>query len=81
MLKYLKAAFKNRWNLLALMAGTGVAIIGRRADIVIPLMLAAEASGVVMILLRVGGQVAPSAAVTRWSVASATSSEGSSCHV
>ena len=37
------------------------------------LMLAAEASGVVMILLRVGGQVAPSAAVTRWSVASAPS--------
>ena len=44
MLKYLKAAFKNRWNLLSLMAGTGVAIIGGRPDIVIPLMLAAEAA-------------------------------------
>ncbi|MDQ1157905.1 protein ImuA [Sphingomonas sp. SORGH_AS 950] len=37
------------------------------------LMLAAEASGVMMILLRVGGQVVPSAAATRWSVAPAPS--------
>ena len=44
MLKYLKAAFKNRWNLLALMAGTGVAIIGGRPDVVLPLVLAAEAA-------------------------------------
>ncbi len=42
MLKYFKAAFKNRWNLLALMAGTGVAIISGRADIILPLVLAAE---------------------------------------
>lgn len=42
-LKYLKAAFKNRWNLLALMAGTGVAIISGNYDVVLPLMLAAEA--------------------------------------
>lgn len=37
------------------------------------LMLAAEVSGVLMILLRVGGQVVPSAAATRWSVAAAPS--------
>lgn len=37
------------------------------------LMLAAEASGVLMILLRVGGQAVPSAAATRWSVAPAPS--------
>ena len=37
------------------------------------LMLAAEASGVLMLVLRVGGQVVPSAAATRWSVASAPS--------
>ncbi|MBB3880266.1 ImuA family protein [Sphingomonas pseudosanguinis] len=37
------------------------------------LMLAAEASGVVMILLRVAGQVVPSAATTRWAVAPAPS--------
>jgi len=41
-LKYLKAAFTNRWNLLALMAGTGVAVISGNYDIVLPLMLAAE---------------------------------------
>ena len=44
MLKYLKAAFKNQWNLLALIAGTGVAIIGGRPDIVFPLVLAGEAA-------------------------------------
>jgi hypothetical protein len=42
-LKYIKAAFKNRWNLLALMAGTGVAIISGSLDVVVPLVLAAEA--------------------------------------
>ncbi len=44
MLKYLKAAFKNRWNLLALMAGTGVAILSSRPAIIFPLVLAAEAA-------------------------------------
>lgn len=43
-LKYLKAAFTNRWNLLALMAATGAAIIGGRPDIGLPLVLAAEAA-------------------------------------
>ena len=42
MLKYVKAAFRNRWNLLALMAGTGVALISGSYDIVLPLVLAAE---------------------------------------
>ncbi len=51
MLKYIKAAFKNRWNLLALMAGTGVAIIGGRPDVIFPLILAAE----VAYLAVVGG--------------------------
>lgn len=37
------------------------------------LMLAAEASGVLMILLRVGGQAIPSAAASRWAVAPAPS--------
>ena len=37
------------------------------------LMLAAEASGVLMILLRIGGQTVPSAAATRWAVAPAPS--------
>ncbi|WP_322964868.1 ImuA family protein [Sphingomonas fuzhouensis] len=37
------------------------------------LMLAAEASGVMMILLRIGGQVVSSAAATRWAVAPAPS--------
>jgi len=43
-LKYLKAAFTNRWNLLALMGGTGVAIISGHPDVVFPLLLAAEAA-------------------------------------
>ncbi len=42
MFKYIKAAFKNRWNLLALMAGTGVALIGGHPDVAFPLILAAE---------------------------------------
>ncbi len=44
MLKYFKIAFKNRWNLLALMAGTGVSLISGRPDIGFPLLLAAEAA-------------------------------------
>ncbi len=44
MLKYLKAAFTNHWNLLGLMAGTGVAVISGSYDVVLPLVLAAEAA-------------------------------------
>ncbi len=42
MVKYFQAAFQNRWNLLALMAGTGVALISGSYDVVLPLVLAAE---------------------------------------
>jgi predicted nucleic acid-binding Zn-ribbon protein len=42
-LKYIKAAFTNRWNLLALMGGVGAAIISGHADVVLPIVLAAEA--------------------------------------
>lgn len=41
-MKYLQAAFANHWNLLALAAGIGVAVIGQSYDVVLPLVLAAE---------------------------------------
>ncbi len=44
MLKYIKAAFKNRWNLLALAGGIGAAIISGQPDVFIPLVLAGEAA-------------------------------------
>ena len=43
MWKYLKAAFTNQWNLLALFGGVGTAIISGSPDVVLPLVLAAEA--------------------------------------
>ncbi len=44
-LKYLKAAFKNRWNLLALMGSVGFAIVGQfPLDVAIPLIVALEAA-------------------------------------
>ena len=42
MIKYIKTAFWNRWNILALLAGTGVAVLSGHPDIVGALMLAAE---------------------------------------
>jgi hypothetical protein len=42
--KYLKVAFANRWNLLALFGGVGAALISGHGDIVLPLVLAAEAA-------------------------------------
>jgi hypothetical protein len=42
-LKYLKAAFRSRWNLLALFGGVGAAVISGSPDVVLPLVLAAEA--------------------------------------
>src|SRR2546430_17153892 len=42
--KYLKAAFANRWNLLALFGGVGLAAVSGIPDIVVPLVLAAEAA-------------------------------------
>lgn len=40
--KYFWAAFKNRWNLLALLAGAGVAVLSGHADVVLPLVAAGE---------------------------------------
>jgi hypothetical protein len=42
--KYIKTAFANRWNLLALLGGMGFATLSGHADIAIPLVLAAEAA-------------------------------------
>jgi hypothetical protein len=42
--KYLKAAFLNRWNILALGAGMAVGLISGLPDVVIPLVLAVEAA-------------------------------------
>ncbi|MCU0962409.1 MAG: hypothetical protein MUF48_20110 [Pirellulaceae bacterium] len=42
MWKYLKAAFQNRWNLLALFGAAGAAVISNRPDVLLPLVVAAE---------------------------------------
>ena len=42
MIKYIKAAFTNKWNLLAFLGGMGFAFISGRPDIVAPVVLAAE---------------------------------------
>ncbi len=42
MFKYIKIAFRNRWNLLALAGSVGVALISGQPEIVLPLVLAAE---------------------------------------
>jgi len=42
--KYLKTAFLNRWNLLAFLGGAGFALLSGRAEVVLPLVLAAEAA-------------------------------------
>jgi hypothetical protein len=42
--KYIKAALVNRWNLLALFGGVGLAALSPAPDIVLPLVLAAEAA-------------------------------------
>jgi chemotaxis protein histidine kinase CheA len=41
---YIKAAFANRWNLLAVFGGAGLVAISGSLDIVLPLVLAAEAA-------------------------------------
>jgi chemotaxis protein histidine kinase CheA len=46
---YLKAAFLNRWNLLALAGGSGFAVLSGRPDIVLPLVLAAETAYVALL--------------------------------
>ncbi|MBI2824754.1 MAG: hypothetical protein HYX69_08715 [Planctomycetia bacterium] len=40
--KYLKVAFANRWNLLALFGGLGLAVVSGAAGVVIPLVAAGE---------------------------------------
>ena len=42
--KYLKAAFINRWNLLALFGGAGFAVLTGYPDVLLPLVLAGEAA-------------------------------------
>lgn len=40
--KYLKAAFVNRWNLLAFLGGCGFSLLSGHADVFLPLVLAGE---------------------------------------
>ncbi len=40
--KYLRAAFLNRWNLLAFLGGSGFALLSGQPDIALPVVLAAE---------------------------------------
>jgi hypothetical protein len=42
MLKYLKKAFINHWNLLALAGGLGAAVISGHGDVFVPIVLALE---------------------------------------
>ncbi len=44
MLKYVKAAFLNRWNLLAFLGAIGAALISGQPDVAIPIVLAGEAA-------------------------------------
>lgn len=42
LIKYLKAAFLNRWNLLVVLGGCGFALLSGHADVFVPLVLAGE---------------------------------------
>jgi chemotaxis protein histidine kinase CheA len=42
--KYIMSAFANRWNMLALFGGVGVAVLSGFPDVALPLVLAAEAA-------------------------------------
>lgn len=42
--KYITAAFRNRWNLLALFGGLGFSLLSGQPDVIGPLILAAEAA-------------------------------------
>ncbi|MFK7765915.1 MAG: hypothetical protein AB8B55_01645 [Mariniblastus sp.] len=44
MLKYIKKAFVNQWNLLIFAGGMGFAVLSGRPDIAVPLVLAGEAA-------------------------------------
>jgi hypothetical protein len=41
-LKYIKAAFVNRWNILAFLGGVGFSLVSGQPDILLPLVLAGE---------------------------------------
>lgn len=49
LLKYVRAAYQNRWNLLAFYAGIGFALVSGRPDIVLPLIIAAELTYLAML--------------------------------
>ncbi len=42
LVKYLKAAFLNRWNLLAFLGAMGFALLGGHPDVALPMVLAVE---------------------------------------
>lgn len=42
MFKYIKTAFLNHWNLLAVFAGTGLAVVSGRPDVLMPIVIAGE---------------------------------------
>ncbi len=42
LLKYVRSAFQNRWNLLALFGGVGISLLSGRIDIALPLVAAVE---------------------------------------
>lgn len=44
MLKYLKSAFKQHWNLLAFLGGVGFAVLSGQIGVFLPLVLAGEAA-------------------------------------
>jgi len=47
--KYVKAAFSNRWNLLALFTGVALSVISGQPDVGLPLVLAAETGYLTML--------------------------------
>ena len=49
MLKYLKAAFVNQWNLLALFAGMGFGVLSGHPEVILPLVMAGEVAYVGML--------------------------------
>ena len=49
MFKYVKAAFSNRWNLLAMFAGVALSVISGQPDVGLPLVLAGEAAYLTML--------------------------------
>jgi hypothetical protein len=50
--KYLRAAFLHRWNLLALLAGSAFALLSRRPELLLPVVVAGEAAFVGLLATR-----------------------------